>query len=95
MHPQFPPSIVLHLLAAASLARSLKSPEEVHISKLLHLIDIRRLSYFLVIKEDPRRLALAGDGLSDEGYVVSVSALAPSIHGQSNLEEARNGREGT
>jgi hypothetical protein len=56
----------------------LRSPKEVDISKLLHLVHIHSFHDFLIIKQDPRFLSyrLIRDVFSDEGDVVSISPLA-------------------
>ena len=49
----------------------LQTPEEIHICKLLHLIDIRGLCYLLVVEKYPGSALLVRQLLADKCNVVS------------------------
>ena len=49
----------------------LQTPEEIHICKLLHLVDVSSLCYFLVVEEDPSSALLVRKLLAHERNVVS------------------------
>lgn len=56
--------------------RTLQTPEEIHIRKLLHLFHIGCLGDLLIIEEYPRCRLLSWHLLANEGNVVTVMVSA-------------------
>jgi len=46
-------------------------PEEIDVSKFLHLINIYRLHHFLVVEENPRFSLFLGDMFPDESHIMA------------------------
>jgi hypothetical protein len=61
------------LVPTQYLPGCLRTPEEIHISKLLHLFHVGRLGNLLVVEKDPRWELLLWQLFADESNVMPIS----------------------